>query len=138
MIIVGLALTKIQIIQDPVPLEVDDQFWGHVNNVAYNAELPDGTNVPQALINPWEDDDDFEPAEKDTNDLEEFDDILLDEREEIDPYRKFSVFFTEIDNGAHQYSYYSFADTRALDSGPVGVNYVNDLIFKYATGNQDA
>mmetsp|Transcript_6173 Transcript_6173/g.5554 ORF Transcript_6173/g.5554 Transcript_6173/m.5554 type:complete len:215 (-) Transcript_6173:1979-2623(-) len=76
-------------------------------------------------------------TEVDTDSIEDFDDVIYEERDEIDPYRKFSVFFKNIDNANHDYRYLTFIDTRAQDAAPFAVNKINQALLRYATGNDD-
>jgi len=76
-------------------------------------------------------------VEKDVDDLEEFDDMLLEERGEVSPFRKYGIYFDEIDQVDHSYEYYALVDTRARDASSVAMNHVNNAILRYATGNND-
>ena len=50
MVIAGTLLTKIDYYPDPTPLEYEDLLYGHVNDVAYNGQELDGTNIEDDLI----------------------------------------------------------------------------------------
>mmetsp|Transcript_24372 Transcript_24372/g.21540 ORF Transcript_24372/g.21540 Transcript_24372/m.21540 type:complete len:1036 (+) Transcript_24372:413-3520(+) len=137
MVIIGIALTKSSFLQDPKTLDITTEYWGHENNVAYNEVLGEGGNVPSGLIDEFTPSSDFNMVEKDVDDVEEFDNMLLEERDEVSPFRKYGVYFNEIDRTSQSYSYLLLVDTRAREASSVAMNHIHNAILRYASGNDD-
>ena len=126
-ILIGVALSRIQFISDPVSrvfetsiFPADSVMWA--NN--QHANLLDKLNTSYIKL-----------EKKDVSSIEAFDKALM----EGETTNRFWAYYTDLaDTNNKKYDYTLFLNTTALHSIHVGLNMINNAILKDATGNQDA
>jgi len=132
MIIIGILITKAQTITNPIPIRITDDYYG-VNNVLVNQNTPSAVSV--SPLTDKLDTNYFIVQKEPVTTVADLDTLMKNERDTVDPFRKFSVFIDEMDISTNSFDYTVLVDTRAQESPVFGINQINSAILSYATSS---
>ncbi len=111
LILFGILLTKSAFIPDPVPLTITKNFWGKPDQVFYNPNLPDGSQLPKDFVKTFDRSGTTLIPIK-VNDITDLDKAMYSQAGKKD-WNKYSIFFEDFNQDLNNYGYLILADTRA-------------------------